>query len=118
MSEHAVALALGDDPVTGPPGMLADVTGAIRAPSAVSLSPGAVVYTFIPDLTPAESATFDDLVRTIRARVPSITLVEYQALKSALSGLRQYHGLASPTNAQSVAAIKAIIEVLRALLRD
>jgi hypothetical protein len=112
MSEHPVS---GTDPVTGLPGLLEAVTAAIRQPSEVRVGP---VYVFTPDLTAAEAATFADLVATHRSHDVRLTPAEYVTIKPDLEGLRTYHGLASPTAAQTAQATKAIIRVLRALLRE
>jgi hypothetical protein len=112
MSEHPVS---GPDPITGYRGLLEAITAAIRAPSGMRIGP---VYVFDPDLTAAEAATFADLVALYRTRDVELTPAEYATLKPDLEGLRTYHGLASPTAAQTAQATKAIIRVLRALLRD
>lgn len=65
---------------------------------------------------PAVIANFADIVRAAKGGL--LTPAERNALEDEIDGLRTYFGLASPTNAQSVAAIKAIIAVLRAVLRD
>ena len=69
--------------------------------------------TWTPDLTPAEVL----LARAIGCSV-RITVAERDALEADIDGLRTYHGLASPTAAQTAQAVKAIIRVLRAILRD
>jgi hypothetical protein len=74
---------------------------------------------FVPPLTTAEQATFDDLVKMTRfGLATSLSLAEYQAMKPDLALGEAFLGIASPTNAQAVAAEKAIIRVLGALLRD
>jgi hypothetical protein len=72
---------------------------------------------FDPPLTAEEQATYDALFSLSRSAV-HVTPEEWAGLRNEIDGLRTYHGLATPTNAQSVAAIKAIIRVLRAILRD
>jgi hypothetical protein len=113
MSDHSIPSPA--DPVSGFAGLLEAVTAAIRAPSEVRIGP---VYVFVPDLTTAEATTFADLVALHRTRDVELTPAEYATLKPDLEGLRTYHGLASPTAAQTAQATKAIIRVLRALLRD
>ena len=48
---------------------------------------------------------------------PSEEYQDLQDLETLADGLRQYYNLATPTNAQSIAAIKAIIRVLRLIVR-
>jgi hypothetical protein len=75
--------------------------------------------TFEPPLTTAEQATFADLQKMARFGIASsLTLAEYQAMKADLATGRAFLGIASPTQAQAVAAERAIIRVLGALLRD
>lgn len=116
MSTHAVS---GSGP-TGMPGLLAAVTGAIRAPDTVlwDQATATATYVFTPDLSSAESVTFTDLVAAFRQHEVAITLAEYQAIKPDLALLKTYAGIASPTLAQTVAATKAQSRILRAMLRD
>lgn len=76
-----------------------------------------VVVTFSPALTPGEQTTLDNLRRLAGAAL-TISPAERAAIEDEIDGLRTYFGLATPTNAQSVAALKAIIVILRAVLRD
>lgn len=78
---------------------------------------GTVAYVFEPDLSAEEATTLGDLVALSRGGL-TITPAEFVALKPTLVGLRDYHALASPTAAQTTAAVKGLIRVLRALLRD
>jgi hypothetical protein len=72
-----------------------------------------------PPLTSGEQATLADLSVMANFGITStITLAEYQAIKPDLALGRAFLGIASPTNAQAVAAEKAIIRVIGALLRD
>jgi hypothetical protein len=75
-----------------------------------------LTLTFAPDLSPEEETRLGRIVRL--AGLMRVTPSEWAAIEPDIDGLRTYHDLASPTNAQSVAAIKAIIRVLRAILRD
>jgi hypothetical protein len=129
MSDHPIPLLPGDGATQGPPGLLTDVTAALRAPDTVLYDgPGnRVIYRFTPDLSPADAATFDDLVRTFRTRSFTITLAEYQALKPALATYRSFRtqsdaAFTALTAAQRDAALRSAIfslgDVLRALLRD
>lgn len=77
------------------------------------------VFDFTPVLTTAEQATFTDLTTMAKFGITaSITLAEFQAIKSDLATARTYAGLASPTAAQTAAALKSTIRVIGALLRQ
>lgn len=91
----------------------------LRRPDSYSIADdGSVTATFAPALTTQEQATFGDLQLMCKFGIPtSISLEEFQAIKPDLVTARQYVGLASPTQAQSAAALKATIRVLGALLR-
>jgi hypothetical protein len=72
---------------------------------------------FDPDLNPEEEAKLAKVVSLSRSGL-EVTDAEWDALSSDIDGLRTYHGLATPTAAQTAQATKAIIRVLRAVLRD
>lgn len=76
-----------------------------------------VELTWTPDLSAADLATARD-VATTASGLLSLTLAEYQAIKNDIAGLVTYQGLASPTLAQTVAAVKAQSRILRAILRS
>lgn len=76
---------------------------------------GATAAEFEPDLTAPERDIYAALLRLHRS-ARGLTPAEFLALKPDLAGLRAYHDLAAPTAVQTVAATKAIIRVLRALL--
>jgi hypothetical protein len=116
MSDHAIPF----DGVNleGDAGLLALVTGELRAPDTVAVQPPNVIYRFTPDLTTEEQATFAELVRFARSGIDGITFAEWQGLRDDLNGLRQYHGLASPNLSQTALATKALIRVVGAILRD
>jgi hypothetical protein len=96
-----------------------DLAHAIRPASAVSGDEQAGwTFTFTPDLTAGEASTLTDTAAAYRTRNVELTTAEYAALRPDIEGLRTYHGIASPTAAQTAQATKAIIRVLRALLRD
>lgn len=79
----------------------------------------AISATFSPVLTAPEQATFNDLVTMAKFGIPTtISLIEFQAIKSDLATARTYVGLASPTAAQTTAALKSTIRVIGALLRQ
>lgn len=74
---------------------------------------------FEPPLTAPEQATFADLQLMVKFGITSnITLAEFQAIKPDLATGKAFLGIANPTNAQAIAAEKAIIRVVGALLRS
>lgn len=89
----------------------------LRQPSITTDAAGTSTWTFDPPLTTAEQTTFADLTTMARFGV-TLTLAEWQTIKPDAAGLKAYLGLASPTNAQSIAAIKAIIRALGVIIRD
>ena len=76
------------------------------------------VFVFDPPLTAAEQPVFDRLLRLAQALVVGITPAEWQALEPDIAGLQTYQGLASPTLAQTVQAVKAQSRILRAILKN
>ena len=91
----------------------------VRAPTSYEGGLGTLpcVLTWVPDLTPSEQATVDSIVQLSIGSV-LVTPAERTAIDPDIVLLRAYFLNASPTNAQSVAAIKSIIRMLRAILRD
>lgn len=92
----------------------------LREPATLTLdAQGNPVATFVPALTPAEQATFDDLQTMAKFGLSaSLTVAEFQAIKSDLATAKAFVGIASPTAAQSNAALKSTIRVIGALLRS
>lgn len=100
---------------------LADLCGTyLRRPTgyATDDTTGSPILTFDPDLTAEEQTTYERLFRIANARVTGITPTEFQSLEAGVSRLRAYRTTASPTNASTVQAVKDVIDVLRAILRD
>lgn len=97
-----------------------DVESAIRqATWAVDPQTGEASATFSPALNATEQAIYDDLLTMARFGLSAnITLAEFRAIKPDLATARAFVGIASPTAAQSNAALKATIRVLGALLRQ
>ena len=120
MSTHAI------------PSPAADPTDTIRWARAVEVQRLALAYfgreptitddgttlslVFEPDLSGPEADTLRRLVAT--TGLMRITPLEWAGIEGDIDGLRQYHGLASPTAAQTAAATKALIRVLRTIIRD
>lgn len=78
-----------------------------------------VTLVFEPPLTAPEQATFADLQLMAKFGVAaSLTLAEFQAIKPDLATAKAFLGIATPTAAQSNAALKSTIRVLGALLRS
>jgi hypothetical protein len=92
----------------------------LRAPAGCATDDvtGEPVVMFTPALTVGEQATFDRIVRLARSLVAGITATEWEAIEPDIAGLVTYQGLASPTLAQTVLAVKAQSRILRALLRN
>ena len=74
--------------------------------------------TFTPALSAAEQTTLANLRRFARRGGLVITPDEWEAVKADAATAKAYVGLASPTTAQTTAAIKAVIRVLGAIVRN
>lgn len=91
-------------------------------------STGAPVLVFVPPLTAAEQAKYDDLALMARFGISSsLTLAEFQAIKPALADARtqrqrtdaQWSALtAAQRDTQLIAWCRDLTDVLRALLRS
>ena len=92
----------------------------LRAPDgyATDDATGNPILTFTPVLTPGEQTTYNRLLNLAKSLVDGITPAEWQAIEPDIAGLVTYQGLASPTLAQTVLAVKAQSRILRALLRN
>jgi len=92
----------------------------LRLPDLNSGAPEAPIrqLTYTPDLSPADRAVLDRIVSLGKSLVDGITPAEWEALEPDIAGLVTYQGLASPTLAQTVLAVKAQSRILRALLRN
>jgi len=73
------------------------------------------VFTWAADLA---QPVQDGIARYIKAAKAGIPFDLYATIEADLTGLRTYYNLASPTAAQTVAALKALIRVVLADLRD
>jgi hypothetical protein len=90
-------------------------------PPVVNDPPGPALRScsWTPDLSPAEQATLTDLTTMAKFGISAdLSLAEFQAIKSDLVTARTYVGLASPTAAQTAAALKSLIRIVGALLRQ
>lgn len=99
---------------------IAQITSAIRAPAGTMQAGGSVTFTFIPDLTTTEAQTLTDLVTDLQNIAHlglSIDLTTYRARKADIDTMRTFLTLATPTQAQAVAALKATIRVTGALVK-
>jgi hypothetical protein len=101
-------------PADNLPAFLVSVGKTLRRP-AIEWDGTTAVARFTPDLDATEQQTYAELLRLHRSGI-GMTAAEYVALRDDFAGLRAYHGLASPTAAQTAAAMKAVIRVLRAIL--
>jgi hypothetical protein len=94
----------------------------LRAPTAWSAdATSGVVLTFTPDLTAGETttlATFMSDISTMAKFGVTLTLAEWQSVKPDAQLLKAYAGVASPTLAQTVAAVKAQSRILSVIIRS
>jgi hypothetical protein len=67
------------------------------------------------DLTPEQEALFRDIVSGVGAGMGK---TDYAAIKVPYTRLKNYYLNDTPTNAQSVQAIKDLIRVIRAMWRE
>jgi hypothetical protein len=90
----------------------------LREPSSLTIdAQGNSIAVFTPPLTTAEQATFADLQTMAKFGV-SITLAEWQSVKTDAANLKTYLGVASPTLVQTAAATKSIIRILATIVRS
>ncbi len=75
------------------------------------------VATFVPPLSAAEQVALDDLQLMAKFGV-TMTLAEWQSIKADAAALKAYNGVATPTLAQTAAAVKAINRVLATIVRS
>ena len=115
MSTHA--FTLGADASAATARIVMACHDAGRAPVAATLSGTNLTLEFSPDLGAAAVARLEEIVRAARSSL-GLSPDERNALETEIVGLRTYLGVATPTAAQTALATKAIIRVLRAVLRD
>lgn len=94
----------------------------IRAPDNPLTATGNFVlasytFTWTPDLSTQDQSTLASLVK-LAIGSTLLTKAERDFLEPDFNTLRAYANAASPTNAQTIAAVKSIIDVLRAFVRD
>ena len=75
------------------------------------------VISWTPDLSPADQATLQSVLKLVTG-VTLITPAERTALEPDFVNLRAYANAASPTNAQTVTAVKSLINFVRAIVND
>lgn len=88
----------------------------LREPEGVTDDGTTLSLVFAPDLTAGEAAILARLIRL--TGMLRITPAEWQAIEPDLVTGRNYVQNASPTNVQTVAAVKSLWRVIGALLRD
>jgi hypothetical protein len=86
-----------------------------RAPTSVDYDGTTLTLTFTPDLTAAEVTRLGEFVRAYESL---LTPTERNGIQADVDLLVTFQGIASPTLAQAVAAIKAQGRILRAILRS
>lgn len=74
-------------------------------------------FVWVPPLTSSEQAAFADLEVMATFGV-ELTLAEWQSIKADAAALKAYNGVATPTLAQTAAAVKAINRVLATIVRS
>jgi hypothetical protein len=89
----------------------------LRAPLVIDNGNGTLSLVFDPDLSAAEQTILDKIVAAVRYAL-LLTPDDYEAIRTEVPSLRAYYLNATPTNAESVAALKSAIRVLRAILHD
>lgn len=114
MSVHAIPAGLDVERV----GRLCQAL--LRAPSGVVYGNGLwaapTAVEFTPDLTAAEVTTLAEIVQRCQSAVVWSD-ADWAVFRTQYPGLKAYLGIANPTNAQTAAAVKAIIRVVAAIVR-
>jgi hypothetical protein len=87
----------------------------IRQPDDVQGTNTTTTVTWNVDLTPSELAIVTDVVGSAKSKIPYDLYVD---IKDELPVLRSFMQTASPTNAQQTTAVKSIIRVIRAVIKD
>jgi hypothetical protein len=92
----------------------------LRVPTSLSRDPatGTVTGTFDPPLSAPEQALLASLFTLAKSRVGGLTPAEWDAIQPDAAACRTYLGLATPTAAQSAAALKSLIRIVAVLLRQ
>jgi len=92
-----------------------------RMPATLTIdaSGGLTDLTFAPTLDPAtEQPIFDRIMKIARSNVVGITPSEWAAIENDIATCKTFLGLASPTNAQATAALKSLIRIVAAVVRQ
>lgn len=112
MSDHVAPTDVGGD-------LLGLVTVLIRQPDSVVLSADGLTltYHFNVDLTAAQATRFGELVNLLHAHV-RLDLADFDNVKADYQTAKAFVGIATPTQAQTAAALKAVIRVLGAVFRN
>lgn len=93
------------------------VMAAFGLPSTFALDPqtGDLTVGFIADLTAPQITVLTELARAAKT---GLTRAERNAIQSDIDLLVAFQGVATPTLAQTAAAVKAQSRILRAMLRS
>lgn len=113
MSVHALPAGVGPDDLH----ILIPLCRRSLGQTPAITGTGPFTATFGTDLTTAQEDTFRRIVATITSPLFSAP-DDYAVITQEAPNLRAYYQNAAPTNAESVAALKSVIRVLRALVRD
>ncbi len=115
MSIHNIPVTIPDEQ------MLRLVRANLRTPRVLitdySTQPPSSALEFVPDLTTAEQAILDDLVATATSGV-NLGMTDWVKVKTEIGTLRTFLTTTSPTNAQTAAALKALIRMVLAFVRQ
>ena len=103
------------------PTFLALLASYLRMPTGYINDPtvGGSGFVFSPPLDPTtEQPIFDRLVKIANSAVRGLSPAEFSAIENDIATCRAYVGVTSPTAAQSAAALKALIRIVAALVRQ
>ena len=106
--------------VAVPAGLEQRVVGLCVAYSFRPISPviGDGTLTWDPDLTAAEQTQVTRIIKLATSLVQGISPDEWAAIEPDIAGLQTFAGIATPTLAQTVQAVKAQSRILRALIKN
>lgn len=88
----------------------------LREPENVTDDGTTISLVFTPDLTAQQTTLLGNLIAY--SGILRITPSEFAAIQSDIDGLTTYQGIATPTLAQTVLAVKAQNRIWKALLRS
>jgi hypothetical protein len=92
----------------------------LRAPDSIATdnATGQPILVFTPALTGPEQTTLTRILNLAKSLVEGITADEWAAIEPDIAGLITFAGIATPTLAQTVLAVKAQSRILKAIIRN